>query len=77
MKKAVKQGVTRFAFSDVRKKCATDKANKESLQSVSQVLAHSSTRVTKKHYITDALKATPLKQLILEGKRPSSSRLAA
>ena len=63
MRKAVASGIKRFAFSDLRKKSATDKKNKEGLKSASMLLAHADTKVTQDHYITDedVIVTTPLK----------------
>lgn len=58
MRKAMKHGVERFAFKDIRAKSASDS---ETLTQASERLGHSSTAITKKTYFRKPLRVKPLK----------------
>ena len=53
IRKAMKQGEQRFAFSAIRKKAATDMKNKAGLELAANLRGHASSAVTSKHYVTD------------------------
>lgn len=62
MRKAVKQTELEASFKerDIRAKTGTDKANRESLAAAQDLLAHSDQRTTRRHYIRQPVKVTPL-----------------
>lgn len=58
MRKAVKAGIERFTFHDIRAKNASDSA---SLTEASERLGHSSTALTRKTYYRKAMQVKPLR----------------